>query len=100
MKTQINKTVETRLKLNVKVIPNSAKNQVVGWFDGRLKLKVTAQAEKGKANKAVIKLLSKSLRLSPQNIYLVSGDTQSLKVFELSSLNQEQLHQRIDALLK
>ena len=74
MKTQINKTVETRLKLNVKVIPNSAKNQVVGWFDGRLKLKVTAQAEKGKANKAVIKLLSKSLRLSPQNIYLVSGD--------------------------
>lgn len=100
MKAEIKKTVDARLKLNVKVIPNSAKNQVVGWFDGSLKLKVTAQAEKGKANKAVIKLLSKSLRLSPQNIELVSGDTKSLKVFELSSLNQEQLHQRVDVLLK
>ena len=96
----INKKSETRLKLNVKVIPNSAKNQIVGWFDGRLKLKVTAQPEKGRANKAVIKLLSQSLGLSAQNIQLVSGDTHSLKVFELSMLSQEQLHQRIDALLK
>lgn len=96
----INKKSETRLKLNVKVIPNSAKNQIVAWFDGRLKLKVTAQPEKGRANKAVIKLLSQSLGLSAQNIKLLSGDTHSLKVFELSMLSQEQLHQRIDVLLK
>ena len=86
-------------RLNVKVTPNSAKSEVVAWFDGRLKVKVSAQPERGKANREVIRLLSESLSLRAQDIELVSGETHSHKVFVFTSLNQEQLHQRIDALL-
>ena len=92
--------MKPKIKLSVKVIPNSAKDQVVGWLGERLKIKVGAQPEKGKANKAVVKLLAKSLKLSVQDIELVSGSTNSLKVFEISKLNQKQLHQKIDELFK
>jgi len=87
------------VKLRVKVVPNSAKDQVVGWLDGRLKVKVCAQPEKGKANKAVAKLLIKSLKLSSEDISLISGASNSLKVFKVE-LSQEQLNQRIDELLQ
>jgi len=85
--------------LSVKVVPNSAKDDIVGWLDGRLKIKVGAPPEKGRANKAVVKLLAKSLGVAKKDVRLVSGDTNSLKVFEFSGISHEQLHQRLDELL-
>lgn len=41
----------------------------------RLKVKVTVVPEKGKANKALIKLLSKQLGYPPRDLALVSGHT-------------------------
>lgn len=87
------------MKLTVKVIPNAARNMVVGWLDGRLKLKVSAQPEKGKANKAVIRLLAHVFQISTKNIELLSGSTHSIKVFELTGLNHEQVQQRVAELL-
>jgi uncharacterized protein YggU (UPF0235/DUF167 family) len=42
------------LKLALKVIPKSAKDEIVGLLeDGSLKIKITAAPEKGKANSAI-----------------------------------------------
>ena len=49
------------MKLNIKVIPSSSKDCIAGWLDDTLKVKVKAPAEKGKDNKAVIKILEKIL---------------------------------------
>lgn len=64
--------------LDIRLTPNAAKNQVDGIFiDGegraRLKVKVTAIAEKGKANGAVAKFLSKSIKCARGNFEIVSG---------------------------
>lgn len=63
------------LTLKLKVIPSSSRDSIEGWLDDRLKIKVMAPPEKGKANKAVIKLLQKSLSLDKASITLESGST-------------------------
>ena len=51
------------MKLQIKVIPSSSKDCIAGWLEDTLKIKVKAPADKGKANKAVIKIIEKSLSL-------------------------------------
>lgn len=51
----------------------------MGWMDDRLRIKVMAPAEKGKANKAVLRLLEKPLSLDKASITLDSGSTSSHK---------------------
>ena len=47
------------LTLNLKIIPKSSRNEVVGLLDdGSLKVRITAAPEKGKANAAICALLA------------------------------------------
>lgn len=46
--------------LPVKAQPGARKNAITGEFNSQLKVAVTAAAEKGKANQAIIKLLAKT----------------------------------------
>jgi uncharacterized protein len=36
-------------KLSVKIVPNASKNEIVGWLENNLKIRVQAPPEKGKA---------------------------------------------------
>lgn len=67
------------MKLQIKVIPASSKDCIAGWLEDTLKIKVKAPAEKGKANKAVIKVLEKSLALAKGSVIIESGLTSSRK---------------------
>ena len=73
--------------LAVKVTPKSGKDQVVGIVetDGlrEVHLRVTAPPEGGKANKFVIKLLSKELGVPKTDIQVKRGDTSHHKMLEL-----------------
>ena len=81
-------------RLNMKVVPGSSRNQIVGWLGDALKIKVTAPPEKGKANEAVIGLLAAALGIdaseienshsSPSKIIAINGldDETIRKVFE------------------
>ena len=48
-----------------------------------LKARVTAVPEKGKANKALIVLIAKSLGIAKSSIDLVSGDTSRKKILRI-----------------
>ncbi|MFM7075771.1 MAG: DUF167 domain-containing protein, partial [Planctomycetaceae bacterium] len=48
-------------RLEVKVVPGSSRDQIVGWLGDALKIKVTAPPEKGKANERVVELLAGAL---------------------------------------
>ena len=68
------------IDLFIRVTPNASRDAIEGveiCDDGqaRLRLRVTAQPEKGKANKAVVALLAKALRLPKSTLEVVSGDT-------------------------
>lgn len=59
----------------VKVQPNASKERIVGEYNGQLKVAVTAAPEKGKANKAIIKLLAEKLDTKISSIRIISGET-------------------------
>ncbi|MCP4523175.1 MAG: DUF167 domain-containing protein [Candidatus Gracilibacteria bacterium] len=66
--------------LEVKVISNARKSEFCEILpNGIVKIKISAQREKGKANKELILFLSKNLRLSKDKISIISGETRELK---------------------
>jgi len=71
--------------LKIKVMTKSKCNEIVGWKDDILKIKVTAVPEKGKANIAVVKLLAIVLHISMNEIQIKSGFTTSKKNIILDS---------------
>jgi uncharacterized protein (TIGR00251 family) len=68
----------TRLRLRVK--PGAKRDAIVGAHGGALKLAVAAPPEKGKANRAVIRLLARALGLAPEAVILVAGESSQDKV--------------------
>ena len=61
------------VRLIVRVIPKAKRNEAAGVRAGRLLVKVTAAPERGAANAAVVKVLSKLWGLPASTFELVSG---------------------------
>lgn len=68
--------------IEIKVIPDSDKNELVKE-DSKVKIKVKASAEKGKANQAVIKLLSKYYNVSKSSIKIIRGKRKRNKLIKI-----------------
>jgi hypothetical protein len=67
--------------LPVSAQAGARRSGIVGVRNGMLRVAVTAAAEKGKANRAIIGVLSDSLDMPKAAIELVSGETASRKCF-------------------
>lgn len=83
------------MKLIIKVVPGASKTEIVGWMGERLKIRVAAPPEKGKANRAVERLLSESLGISAHGVRLEAGATSQWKVVEIEGLSREQVIGRL-----
>ena len=75
------------LLLRVKVVPGSSRDQIAGKLGDRLKIKVAAAPEKGLANQAVIRLISKLLSLAPRDVSIESGHTNPEKTVRLVGID-------------
>ena len=76
--------------ITVKLTPGAKQNKVMGWEedlfgDRTLKVQVTAIPEKGKANKALIALLSKHWKIPKSAITIIRGETSRTKILEVDS---------------
>jgi len=80
-----------KCRLEVKVVPGASRTELSGWLGQRLKVKVAAAPEKGKANQAVIKLLSEILAINESAITIVSGATSQRKAVEINGFSQQEL---------
>ena len=77
----------------IKLTPSASKNEVQGWAvdangNRYLKASVTTVPEKGKANKALIDLLSKEWHLPKNAFSLIRGETDRLKIIKVSGLDK------------
>lgn len=81
--------------IRVKAIPRARRDEVRGVDGGALKIAVTAPAEKGKANKAVLMLLAKLLGVSRGNLRLLSGQTSRFKRIEVAGVSASQVEERL-----
>lgn len=78
------KIENNRVTIYVKVTPKASKSRIGQIFNNNLKIYVTNAAEAGQANKAVIELLSDSLKINKSNILIVQGLTSSTKTISIS----------------
>lgn len=68
---------QTILKLYVQ--PGAKKNEILGEYNERLKVKIQALPVDGAANKELIAFLSKTLKLSKKEIMILRGDSSRMK---------------------
>lgn len=59
--------------LAVKAVPGARCDAIVGPYAGRLKVRVAAPPEGGKANKSICRVLAKALGVRPGAITVVGG---------------------------
>ena len=78
----------------VRVQPNAGQNQVLGFKDGVLHVRIAAPAIKGKANQELIKFLSDILEVNKSNLTIKKGMTSKRKVIGISGLTQDQVMRR------
>ena len=78
------------MRIYVKATPRSSRNEVVKISEEEYKVRVTAPPERGKANVAVIELLSKYFRVPKSVVNIVAGKTAKTKIIDIykKSLNK------------
>jgi hypothetical protein len=81
--------------LPIKVVPNASRDRIGGELAGELKVFVSAAPEKGKANKAVCRLLAKGIGLKPQQVSVASGQTNPRKLIRLEGIAAAELRARL-----
>lgn len=83
------------LILHVLVQPKSSKNEIIGEFNGRLKIKITAPPIEGKANKAVINFLAMILKIAKSNMKIIKGEKGKEKDILIKKLKLAQINKLI-----
>lgn len=79
------------MEITIKLMPNAQKNEISGWETSNtnekvLKIRVTAIPEDGKANKALIALLSKEWKIPKSSIEIIRGETARTKTIFIPDL--------------
>ena len=95
--------LEGYVRLAVRLTPNGGRDAVDGIEadangDVRLKMRVSAVPEKGKANKAMIVALAKALGLPKSSFELLSGETARQKILRIDG-DPEDIIRRLEGLV-
>lgn len=82
-------------KLAVKVLPKVARNEIAGWENDELKVRLRAVPEKGEANRALIAFLAEALGLPKSAIELLRGETSRHKLLVIHGLDRPEVEKRL-----
>ena len=84
-------------RLHVRVSPGAARTGVTGRFGAAWKVRVAAAPDHGKANRAVLDLLSEALRIPRTDVELVSGGSARDKVVAVHGIDAGRAERRLEA---
>ena len=87
--------VNETANVSVAVQPNAGRDEVVGFEDGVLRVKIAAPPVKGKANRELIDFLSKRLGVSKRSITIEKGLTSRRKVIAIEGLSEAEVTERL-----
>ncbi|HAL49314.1 MAG: hypothetical protein CL694_05610 [Chloroflexi bacterium] len=82
-------------ELQVRVTPRAKRNAIELDDDGRIRVRVTAVPERGKANAAVVALIAKTLGLSKRSIAVVRGHTSRDKLIAVDGMDRDEVLERL-----
>ena len=82
------------IDIEAKIIPKSSRNEIIILDGGMVRIKVTAPPVDGLANREVIDLISKELKMPKKDIAIISGDkskNKKIRVHGVSGLNLQKV---------
>ncbi|MGD9118433.1 MAG: DUF167 domain-containing protein [Dehalococcoidia bacterium] len=88
---------ERGVELRLRVQPNAARNELAGFSEGVLRVRVAAPPVRGKANQELIAFLARKLGLSKGDLTILKGHTSRNKLIFIAGLTREGLNQRLSA---
>ena len=79
----------------VKVVPRAAKDEIVGWLEDALKVRVQAPPQDGRANRALEVLLAEALSLKKNAVTVTAGRASASKRVAIAGLTREEIVRRL-----
>lgn len=83
----------------MRAVPGSSRDKIIGVYAEALKIAVCAPALEGKANRSIVRILSKQLGIRRSAISLHSGKTSRNKCFLLEDLTEKETLKMVTAVL-
>jgi uncharacterized protein (TIGR00251 family) len=77
------------VRLAVKAVPGAKRDEIAGRLGDRLKVRVSAPPEGGRANDAICALVAAALGVRPRDVRVVGGHSRPEKVVEIEGVSEE-----------
>lgn len=85
----------TSILIRLKAVPGAKRDEVSGALGDRLKVRVSAPPEDGRANKAVCLLLAGALGVRPRDVEIVGGQTSPEKLARVAGIDAETARKKL-----
>ncbi|MDE2695205.1 MAG: DUF167 domain-containing protein [Chloroflexota bacterium] len=82
-------------RITVQVTPRASSEEILGFEEDALRVRVTAPPARDRANRALERLLARRLDLRPSAVQVVSGQTVRRKVVEIDGLEEAEVRSRL-----
>jgi len=84
-------TVGDDIHIAVKALPGASKTEFAGFKEGRLRVRVAAAPENGRANAELVAFIAKSLGCPKRDVTLLHGEKSRLKTLAVPLAYRPQL---------
>lgn len=78
----------TELILEIRVVPRASKSEIVGLYDGALKVRIAAPPIDGAANTELVKVLAKAFAVSKSSVEIISGQSSKSKRIRITGASE------------
>lgn len=83
--------------IRVRVQPRASRDEIVGWREDTLRLRVSAPPLEGRANDAVVELIARTAGVARSAVSVVAGERGRDKLVRVTGLTPEALRARLGA---
>ncbi len=73
------------MRIYIKAIPRSSKNEVIKISEGEYRVKLTAPPVDGQANSMLIKVLAEYFDIPKSSLAIIGGKSAKIKIVEIES---------------
>jgi len=81
--------------ISIRVTPRSSKDEVLGWQDGVLRVRLKAPPVEGRANEALCRYLASLLGVPAKDVDVVSGATARTKRLRVNGLTADEVRSKL-----
>lgn len=84
------------MRIALKVVPGARRDEIVGILGERLKVRVSAAPEGGKANKAVCALLARALGVKASSVSVIAGASSAEKTVVVEGVTAKAAREKLE----